>query len=120
MRASAERQAGIRYMREHQSTIRRWRLRSSSSSRPTKEYNALDHEIEPAQFRDPRRISWPNAASRAGRSIRARALRPVGRFWPRRYAEIALSDEFRKVYGDVANAQMRVRSQLQQESSASA
>jgi polyhydroxyalkanoate synthase subunit PhaE len=31
------------------------------------------------------------------------------------YAEIALSDEFRKVYGDVVNAQMRVRSQIQQE-----
>ena len=31
------------------------------------------------------------------------------------YQEIALSDEFRKVYGDVVNAQMRVRSQIQQE-----
>lgn len=31
------------------------------------------------------------------------------------YQEIALSDEFRKVYGDVVNAQMRVRSQVQQE-----
>jgi class III poly(R)-hydroxyalkanoic acid synthase PhaE subunit len=31
------------------------------------------------------------------------------------YAEIALSDEFRKVYGDVVNTQMRVRSQIQQE-----
>src|SRR6202011_5554957 len=30
-------------------------------------------------------------------------------------AEIALSDEFRKVYGDVVNAQTRVRSQIQQE-----
>ncbi|HEY4353907.1 MAG TPA: poly(R)-hydroxyalkanoic acid synthase subunit PhaE, partial [Paraburkholderia sp.] len=31
------------------------------------------------------------------------------------YAEIALSDDFRKVYGDVVNSQMRVRSQMQQE-----
>jgi class III poly(R)-hydroxyalkanoic acid synthase PhaE subunit len=31
------------------------------------------------------------------------------------YQEIALTDEFRKVYGDVVNAQMRVRSQIQQE-----
>src|SRR4029078_4449988 len=31
------------------------------------------------------------------------------------YAEIALSEEFRQVYGDVGNSQMRVRSQLQQE-----
>lgn len=31
------------------------------------------------------------------------------------YAEIALSEEFRKVYGDVVNAQMRVRSHIQQE-----
>jgi hypothetical protein len=31
------------------------------------------------------------------------------------YAEIALSEEFRKVYGDVVNAQTRVRSQIQQE-----
>jgi class III poly(R)-hydroxyalkanoic acid synthase PhaE subunit len=31
------------------------------------------------------------------------------------YAEIALSDEFRKVYGDVVNAQMRVRQAIQQE-----
>lgn len=31
------------------------------------------------------------------------------------YAEIALSDEFRKVYGDVVNAQMRVRSHVQAE-----
>ena len=31
------------------------------------------------------------------------------------YAEIALSDEFRRVYGDVVNAQMRVRSHVQAE-----
>jgi class III poly(R)-hydroxyalkanoic acid synthase PhaE subunit len=31
------------------------------------------------------------------------------------YQQIALSEEFRKVYGDVVNAQMRVRSQIQQE-----
>jgi class III poly(R)-hydroxyalkanoic acid synthase PhaE subunit len=31
------------------------------------------------------------------------------------YAEIALSDEFRKVYGDVVNSQMRVRQSIQQE-----
>ena len=31
------------------------------------------------------------------------------------YAETALSDEFRKVYGDVVNAQMRVRSHVQAE-----
>lgn len=31
------------------------------------------------------------------------------------YAEIALSDEFRKVYGDVVNAQTRVRAQIQHE-----
>lgn len=31
------------------------------------------------------------------------------------YAEIALSDEFRKVYGDVVNSQMRVRQAMQQE-----
>ncbi|HST28877.1 MAG TPA: class III poly(R)-hydroxyalkanoic acid synthase subunit PhaE [Rudaea sp.] len=31
------------------------------------------------------------------------------------YAEIALSDEFRAVYGDVVNAQMRVRSHVQAE-----
>ncbi len=31
------------------------------------------------------------------------------------YAEIALSPEFREVYGAVVNAQMRVRSQIQQE-----
>ena len=31
------------------------------------------------------------------------------------YAEIALSEEFRKVYGDVVNSQMRVRQAMQQE-----
>ena len=31
------------------------------------------------------------------------------------YAEIALSDEFRKVYGDVVNSQMRVRASIQKE-----
>jgi polyhydroxyalkanoate synthase subunit PhaE len=31
------------------------------------------------------------------------------------YAEIAMSDEFRKVYGDVVNAQMRVRQAIQKE-----
>jgi len=31
------------------------------------------------------------------------------------YQQIALSEEFRTVYGDVVNAQMRVRSQIQQE-----
>lgn len=31
------------------------------------------------------------------------------------YAEIALSQEFRKIYGDLTNAQMRLRSQIQQE-----
>jgi class III poly(R)-hydroxyalkanoic acid synthase PhaE subunit len=31
------------------------------------------------------------------------------------YAEIALSDEFRKVYGDVVNSQMRVRQSIQHE-----
>jgi class III poly(R)-hydroxyalkanoic acid synthase PhaE subunit len=31
------------------------------------------------------------------------------------YQEVALSDEFRKVYGDVVNAQMRVRAQIQLE-----
>ena len=31
------------------------------------------------------------------------------------YAEVALSQEFREVYGDLVNAQMRVRAQIQQE-----
>jgi len=31
------------------------------------------------------------------------------------YGEVALSDDFRKVYGDVVNAQMRVRAQVQAE-----
>jgi len=31
------------------------------------------------------------------------------------YQQVALSEEFRKVYGDVVNAQMRMRSQIQQE-----
>src|SRR6185312_15381523 len=31
------------------------------------------------------------------------------------YAEIALSREFREIYGALVNAQMRVRSQMQQE-----
>ena len=60
--------------------------------------------------------SWPNARNRAARLRAAR-----GSFDPwidaaeEAYADIALSPEFREVYGALVNAQMRLRAGVQKE-----
>jgi class III poly(R)-hydroxyalkanoic acid synthase PhaE subunit len=86
---------------EYQDAIRRYNeliLKASQRSFDVFQDKLAEREAPGRQIESPRALYdlWVDAAEEA-------------------YADVALSEDFRKVYGDVVNAQMRVRSHVQAE-----
>ena len=103
------------YMREHQEHYQKMALAFADFQGAVKQYNALIMKSSQRSFEILE--SKLGEHSEPGRQIDS--VRALYDLWvdaaEEAYAEIALSDEFREVYGHVVNSQMRVRSQLQQE-----
>jgi hypothetical protein len=103
------------YMREHQEHYQKMALAFVEFQQATKAYNALIMKSSQRSFE----ILELKLAERSEPGRQIDSMRALYDLWvdsaEEAYAEIALSDEFRKVYGDVVNSQMRVRSQMQQE-----
>lgn len=103
------------YAREHQEHYQKMALAFAEFQKAVQQYNALILKSSQRSFE----ILEAKIAERGEPGRQIDSMRALYDLWvdaaEEAYAEIALSDEFRKVYGDVVNAQMRVRSQLQQE-----
>jgi len=103
------------YMREHQEHYQKMALAFVDFQQATKKYNALIMKSAERSFE----ILEGKLAERSEPGRQIDSVRGMYDLWvdaaEEAYAEIALSEEFQKVYGDVVNSQMRVRSQLQQE-----
>jgi len=103
------------YLREHQEHYQKMALAFVEYQEANKAYNALIMKSSQRSFE----ILELKLADRSEPGRQIDSVRALYDLWvdsaEEAYAEIALSDEFRKVYGDVVNSQMRVRSQMQQE-----
>jgi hypothetical protein len=103
------------YMREHQEHYQKMALAFVDFQQATKHYSALIMKSSQRSFE----ILEGKLAERSEPGRQIDSVRALYDLWvdaaEEAYAEIALSDEFRTVYADVVNAQMRVRSQMQQE-----
>ena len=103
------------YLREHQEHYQKMALAFVEFQQATKAYNALIMKSSQRSFE----ILELKLAERGEPGRQIDSVRALYDLWvdsaEEAYAEIALSDEFRQVYGDVVNSQMRVRSQMQQE-----
>ena len=103
------------YLREHQEHYQKMAVAFVEFQEATKKYNALIMKSSQRSFE----ILESKIAERAEPGRQIDSMRALYDLWvdsaEEAYAEIALSEEFRKVYGDVVNSQMRVRSQMQQE-----
>ena len=103
------------YAREHQEHYQKMAAAFIEYQDAVARYNALMLKSSQRSFE----IFEDKLAARAEPGRQIDSLRVLYDLWvdaaEEAYGEIALSDEFRKVYGDVVNAQMRVRSQIQQE-----
>jgi len=103
------------YAREHQEHYQKMAAALVEFQDAVGRYNALMLKASQRSFE----ILEDKLAVRAEPGRQIDSLRVLYDTWvdaaEEAYAEIALSDEFRKVYGDVVNAQMRVRSQIQAE-----
>lgn len=103
------------YAREHQEHYQKMALAFVDFQQATKQYNALIMKASQRSFEILE--SKLGEHSEPGRQIDS--VRALYDLWvdaaEEAYAEIALSDEFRKVYGEVVDSQMRVRSHMQQE-----
>jgi hypothetical protein len=103
------------YAREHQQHYQKMLVAFTEYQEALKHYNALILKSSQHSFG----IFEDKLAERSEPGRQIDSLRALYDLWvdsaEEAYAEIALSEEFRKVYGDVANAQTRVRSQIQQE-----
>ena len=103
------------YLREHQEHYQKMALAFVEFQQATKAYNALIMKSSQRSFE----ILELKLAERSEPGRQIDSVRALYDLWvdsaEEAYAEIALSEEFRTVYGDVVNSQMRVRSQMQQE-----
>jgi len=103
------------YAREHQEHYQKMALAFVDFQQAVKKYNALIMKSSQRSFE----ILELKLAERSEPGRQIDSVRALYDLWvdaaEEAYAEIALSEEFRQVYGDVVNSQMRVRSQLQQE-----
>ena len=103
------------YAREHQEHYQKMLVAFTEYQEALKHYNAMILKSSQRSFG----IFEDKLAERSEPGRQIDSLRALYDLWvdsaEEAYAEIALSDEFRKVYGDVANAQTRVRSQIQLE-----
>jgi polyhydroxyalkanoate synthase subunit PhaE len=101
--------------REHQEHYQKTALAFVEYSQALQNYNALMSKASQRGFE----LFEVKLAER-GESLRSiESLRALYDLWvdaaEEAYAEIALSEEFAKVYGELANAQMRARAQVQAE-----
>jgi poly[(R)-3-hydroxyalkanoate] polymerase subunit PhaE len=103
------------YAREHQEHYQKMALAFVEFQEALKKYNALILKSSQRSFE----ILESKIAEHSEPGRQIDSIRALYDLWvdaaEEAYAEIALSDEFREVYGEVVNSQMRVRSQLQQE-----
>jgi polyhydroxyalkanoate synthase subunit PhaE len=103
------------YAREHQEHYQKMLVGFAEYQEALKHYNALILKSSQRSFG----ILEDKLAERSEPGRQIDSMRALYDLWvdsaEEAYAEIALSDEFRKVYGDVVNAQTRVRAQIQQE-----
>lgn len=103
------------YAREHQEHYQKMLTAFAEYQEALKHYNALMLKSSQRSFG----IFEGKLAERSEPGRQIDSMRGLYDLWvdsaEEAYAEIALSDEFRKVYGDVVNAQTRVRAQIQQE-----
>jgi class III poly(R)-hydroxyalkanoic acid synthase PhaE subunit len=103
------------YLREHQEHYQKMVTAFVEYQDATGKYNELILKASQRSFE----IFQDKLAAREEPGRQIESPRALYDLWvdaaEEAYQEIALSDEFRKAYGDVVNAQMRVRSQIQQE-----
>lgn len=103
------------YAREHQEHYQKMAVAFVEFQQASKRYNALIMKASQRSFE----ILESKLAERSEPGRQIDSVRALYDLWvdaaEEAYAEVALSEEFRKVYGDVVNAQMRVRAQMQQE-----
>lgn len=103
------------YAREHQERMQKAAAAFAEFQDAVGKYNELMLKSSQRSFA----IFEDKLAQRSEPGRQIDSLRGLYDVWvdaaEEAYAEIALSDEFRKTYGDVVNAQMRVRSHVQAE-----
>jgi class III poly(R)-hydroxyalkanoic acid synthase PhaE subunit len=103
------------YAREHQERMQKAAVAFAEFQDAVGKYNALILKSSQRSFE----IFEDKLGSRGEPGRQIDSLRGLYDLWvdaaEEAYAEIALSDEFRTVYGDLVNAQMRVRSHVQAE-----
>ena len=103
------------YAREHQEHYQKMMVAFVDYQEAMKQYNALILKSSARSFD----IFESKLAERSEPGRQIDSLRGLYDVWvdaaEEAYAEIALSEEFRKVYADVVNTQMRVRAQIQAE-----
>lgn len=103
------------YLREHQEHYQKMVAALVEYQEQSARYNALMLKASQRGFE----LFESKLAAREEPGRQIDSLRALYDLWvdaaEEAYAEIALSPEFREVYGALVNSQMRVRSQLQQE-----
>ena len=103
------------FLREHQEHYQKMAVALVEYQEQTNRYNALIMKASKRGFE----LFESKLAAREEPGRQIDSLRALYDLWvdaaEEAYAEIALSPEFREVYGEMVNAQMRVRSQIQQE-----
>lgn len=103
------------YAREHQERWQKLATAWADQQKQSNRYQALMLKASQAGFER----FQTKLAEREEPGRQLESLRQVYDLWidaaEEAYAEVALSDEFREVYGALVNAQMRVRSLVQQE-----
>ena len=103
------------FMREHQEHYQKTAVALIDYQEQTNRYNALIMKASQRGFE----LFESKLAAREEPGRQIDSLRALYDLWvdaaEEAYAEIALSPEFREVYGALVNSQMRARSQIQQE-----
>ncbi|SRR5579883_1332692 len=103
------------YLREHQEHYQKFAQAVLDQQQQTNRYNALLARASARAFE----LFEDKLAERAEPGRQIESVRALYDLWvdaaEDAYAEIALSDEFREVYGALVNAQMRVRKHVQEE-----
>ena len=103
------------YLREHQEHYQKFAQAMLDQQQQTNRYNALLARASARAFE----LFEDKLAERTEPGRQIDSVRALYDLWvdaaEDAYAEIALSDEFREVYGALVNAQMRVRKHVQEE-----
>ena len=103
------------FAREHQERWQKLARAQIDYQQQTSAYNALMLKAAQRAFE----VFEDKLAGRSEPGRQLRSARALFDLWidaaEEAYAEVALSPEFRKVYGDLVNAQMRVRAGVQQQ-----